>query len=139
MVQMELERDRTIETDISGLYRVGVKHAQGEGDESALLVPQKEAHSFWHGAPNSAKVLLGQLLEMEVRSLVHLQVERVDRVNARRNVSADTQCDGRRLCRSTELPSQLSARCAVERPPHILVEALIIDVDPCHRQTRNSS
>src|SRR5262249_45456938 len=92
-----------------------------------------------HPAPQLAEILLRQLLEMQFRALIDLEVERIDLSDDRRYVIDDAHLDWGSLFRRPKLLAQLSAGRAVERAVHIVVEACVIDAEPGHRQTRDAS
>src|SRR5262245_52485340 len=69
---------------------------------------------------------------MKLRSLVDLNVKRIDFVDDGFNGLNDTHLDRRRLCCCLEILAQLAARRTVERLSHIVVKAGVIDIEACH-------
>jgi hypothetical protein len=53
-----------------------------------------------------------QLLEAPFRALEHLEVERINLVDERRDIAHHRQCDGRGAGRSAEFQAQVPARFA---------------------------
>src|SRR5690348_10800793 len=81
-----------------------------------------------------AKVIFGQLLKVELRSIVHIEIKWEYFIHDRCDVSDNAQLDRRRPRRSAEFAAQLRSGRAIERLAHVLLEATIIDIDSGHRQ-----
>src|SRR5512135_2976043 len=76
---------------------------------------------------------------MQLRSLVYLQIERVNVADNGRDIVYDAHLDWRSPRRSPEFPAQLGACCAIECLVHVFVEARVLDVEFGHRQTGDAS
>ena len=105
---MQVERDRIVQPDVLCVDLVTLEHAQCEGDDTSRLAPDKEPHRVRHLLAEVAEKRLCQLLEMERRPVVDLEVKRIDIIDDRRDVVQDAQSDWRRRGRNFELLSQFT-------------------------------
>jgi hypothetical protein len=98
MIEVQIEGDSVVKTDIFGVERVAFNHAESEDDWSSLLAPNKEAHLVRHQPPDAAKIFLCQLLKVKIRSRVDLKIEGVEVVNEGGCVAHNAHFDGGRVC-----------------------------------------
>ena len=85
-----------------GINRIALEYARTEGNDSPALSPDEKAVLVSHPLAEAAKISFGLLLEMQLRPLIHLQIEWVDIVDDVRDVVADAHFDGRRLLGSPQ-------------------------------------
>jgi hypothetical protein len=78
---MQVERHRIVQADILGIDRIILDHAQGERHRPFILAPEKKAHLVGHQASKAADERLGELFEMQLRSVVDLEVQWIDLVD----------------------------------------------------------
>ena len=99
VVKVQFDRDRIIEAEVLGMDHIALQEARTEGDDFSVLAPDEETVLVAHPLAEAAKVFLGQFLEMQVRPVIDLQIERIDLVDDRRDVVDDAHFDRRRPLR----------------------------------------
>src|SRR5260370_27617654 len=80
-IKMQIEGDAVIKSDAFIVNRVVTRQAKTEGDNFALLSPDKKTRTFRHPLPNGAKIIFGQRLKFQGLTLVALKVKRVKFIN----------------------------------------------------------
>lgn len=98
MIEVQIEGDTVVKTDVFDVYCVALNHAESEGDWSSLLAPNEEAHLVGHQPSHAAEIFFCQLLKVKIRSRVDLQIERVEVVDEGGCVPHDAHFDGGRVC-----------------------------------------
>jgi hypothetical protein len=74
-----------------------------------VLAPQEEVHFIFHNAPQLAKIIFGQLLEVQARALIDLEIKWIELRYQRRHVFGDAQFDRGGPRRRFKLLTQLLA------------------------------
>src|SRR5258708_5774580 len=123
MVQVQIERDRVVEAEILGVNRIALQDARTEGDDFPVLAPDKETNLVAYSAAETTKIRLGQPFEVQLRSMVDLQIERVDLIDDRRDIADDAHLDRLPIFGSPKFFPQFPACAAAERASHVFVEA----------------
>src|SRR5689334_32845 len=65
IIQVKVECDRIIESDVIVRQVLALDHAQAESDESVILMPKKKADLIGHTAPDFAQEFPGEFLELQ--------------------------------------------------------------------------
>src|SRR5262245_3858240 len=86
MIKMEVERDIVVETDILCVDRVMMHYAYRKGDDPLALPPYEEADFVPHPPPQIAEVLFRELLEVQFRTLIDLEIQWKDLRDHRRGI-----------------------------------------------------
>src|SRR5262245_32170424 len=139
MIEVQIERDRIVEAEIFGVKGIVLDHAHAERHHPPALTPDEEPGAVRHHASEGTEISLRQLLEMQRRSLVNLQIERVRLIDYRRQVVDKTHLDRRRPLGGSEFLAQVLARLAAEPRAQVFVEALVIDAKTSVGKARHSS
>src|SRR6185312_2448832 len=90
---MKPKSDAVIETQIFRVHGIAMNDALTKCHGLAVATPDEEAHSVRHHLPKSAEVILSQLFEMQLRTLIDVNVEREDLIDNLGDVGTDVQFD----------------------------------------------
>src|SRR5215831_8299975 len=100
MIEVQVERDIVVETYVLRIDRVTVYHARCKRDDLLALAPQEEANSLSHPPPEVSEILLGQLLEVQFRTLIDLEIQWINLRDDWRRIADDAHLEwGRSCCR----------------------------------------
>src|SRR5712664_1503326 len=80
-----------------------------------------------------------QLLEVQVRFLIDLEVERICFIDEWADIVDNLQIDGRRALGRSQIAAQVGACVAAECTAHVIVEARVIDAEPYRRHARHAA
>src|SRR5205807_10252541 len=80
-IKMQIERDAVVESEAVIVNGVAANEAKTEGDNLARFSPDEKTRVFRQHLGDAAKKFLAQRFEFHWRALVHLETERIDRVN----------------------------------------------------------
>src|SRR5215212_9646665 len=75
MIEVQVKRDTVVETYVLCIDRVTLYHACCKCDDPPALAPQEKTNLIPHAAPKFAKILLRQLLEVQFRALIYLEIQ----------------------------------------------------------------
>src|SRR5215510_12481679 len=103
MIEVQIECDIVVETYVLRIDRVTLYHTCCERHDRSALPPEEESRLIPHAAPQFAEILLCQLLKVQLRALIDLQIQRIDLSDDRRHVIDDAQFDWRRSCSRLKL------------------------------------
>src|SRR5665213_2316757 len=138
VIKVQIERNFIIEAEVLGMDRIALENTRSEREHLPVLTPNEETAFVTHAVAETAEVRLGQFLEVQLRAVIDLQVERVDFVDDGRDVIDNSHIDGRRpLCRP-QLQAQFSPCSATERALHVFIKACVIDIESNIWKTRNA-
>src|ERR1700716_3380588 len=70
VIEVQIKRDGIIEADILRVQRFSLQHAGRKRDDRTILAPDEEPNLVRHQSAEAAEILLGQLLEVQLRSVV---------------------------------------------------------------------
>src|SRR6516164_2083234 len=99
MIEVQIERDIVVEAYILCIDRVTVYYTRCKRDDPAALAPKEETDLVPHPAPQIAEILLRQLLEVQLRSPINLEIQWIDLRDYRRRVVDDAQFEWGGSCR----------------------------------------
>ena len=122
-IKMQIERDIVIEAKAFIVNRVATDEAKTKRNNFSRLSPDEKTRPLRHGLRDSTKKFLRQRFEFHWRALVHLEIERINRVNVRRDIVNDFHINLSRALRLSELSTQALAADVTERL-QIFVEVL---------------
>src|SRR5207237_9748281 len=97
------------------INRGATNETKTERDNFVRLSPDEKAHLFRNGLRDATKKFLRQGLKFHRRSLVDLEIKRINRVNVRRDIVHDFHLDFGRSFRFPELSAQTLAADITER------------------------
>ena len=89
MIEVQVERDIVVEAYVLRIDRVTVYYTRCKRDDPAALPPKEETDLVPHPAPQIAEILLRQLLEVQLRTLINLEIQWIDLRDYRRRVVDD--------------------------------------------------
>src|SRR6516225_951680 len=138
MIEVQVERDIVVEAYILCIDRVTVYYTRCKRDDPAALAPKEETDLVPHPAPQIAEILLRQLLEVQFRARINLEIQWIDLRDYRRHVVDDAHLEWGGSCRRLKLLAQLLAGRTVKRALRVILEALIINTKPGHGEARNA-
>src|SRR5215208_4286261 len=98
MIEVQVKRDTVVETYVLRIDRVTLYHAYCKCDDPPALAPQEETDLIPHAVPKFAKILLRQLLEMQFRALIYLEIQWIRLRDHRPQVFDNTHLDGAGPC-----------------------------------------
>src|SRR5215469_13290485 len=64
VIEVQLQRDGIVETNVFGVYGVALGHAKGERNNSGVLPPNEEIDFIRHEAAQLREVAFGKFLEV---------------------------------------------------------------------------
>src|SRR4029077_18900821 len=93
VIEVQVEGDIVVEAYVLGIDRVTVDHARCKRDEPPVLTPEEEAYFVPHPSPEIAEILLRQLLKVQFRTFVNLEIQRKSLGNHRCHVVGDAHLE----------------------------------------------
>src|SRR5207247_586781 len=113
-------RDAVIKAKAFIVNRVATNEAKTKRDNFARLRPDEKARPLRHCLRDATKKFLRQSFEFHWRALVHLEIERINGVNVRRDIVHDFHIDLGRALRLSELSTQALAADLAEGLPLVV-------------------
>src|ERR1700758_2143322 len=75
VIEVQVEGDIVVEAYVLSIDRVTMYHARCKRDDPPVLTPEEEADLVPHSPPQVAEVSLRQLLEVQFRALIDLEIQ----------------------------------------------------------------
>src|SRR5690349_1086097 len=103
VIEVQVEGDIVVEAYVLGIDRFTVHHARCKRDDPPVLTPEEEADLVPHSPTQVAEVSLRQLLEVQFRAPIDLEIKWINLRNHRRRIVDDTHIERGDSCRGRKL------------------------------------